>query len=174
MRAPSSRRRRAAACAHVQERVHVTVDRGDAVEVSLRRLHTRDLSRSQPIGQRGGGQTKDVVAHCSVRRLHADGVPEDLATVTGCLTDIVEASARDYPDAVALEFFRRETTYRALHEQISRAAAGLATLGVRAGDRAARRCGRRRPHRRAARSPARTPSVASPAAAREICSWSAR
>ncbi|HAN23754.1 MAG: long-chain fatty acid--CoA ligase [Microbacterium sp.] len=68
---------------------------------------------------------------------YADGVPEDLATVTGCLTDIVEASARDYPDAVALEFFRRETTYRALHEQISRAAAGLAALGVRAGDRVA-------------------------------------
>ena len=45
--------------------------------------------------------------------------------MTGSLVDIVEASARDYPDAAALQFFGRETSYRALHEQIDRAAAGL-------------------------------------------------
>ncbi|MEV4688515.1 long-chain-fatty-acid--CoA ligase [Microbacterium sp. LWH3-1.2] len=65
---------------------------------------------------------------------YAEGVPEDLAPVTGSLVDIVAASARDYPDAAALQFFGRETSYRSLHEQIERAAAGLRDLGVRAGD----------------------------------------
>ncbi|WP_106814102.1 long-chain-fatty-acid--CoA ligase [Microbacterium timonense] len=65
---------------------------------------------------------------------YAEGVPADLDPVTGCLVDIVDASARDYPDAAALQFFGRETTYRSLHEQIERAAAGLRALGVKAGD----------------------------------------
>jgi long-chain acyl-CoA synthetase len=65
---------------------------------------------------------------------YAQGVPEDLSPVTGSLVDIVDASARDYPDAAALQFFGRETTYRALHDQIERAAAGLRSLGVKAGD----------------------------------------
>ncbi|KAF2412119.1 long-chain fatty acid--CoA ligase [Microbacterium sp. B35-04] len=65
---------------------------------------------------------------------YAEGVPEDLVPVTGSLVDIVDASARDYPDAAALQFFGRETSYRSLHEQIERAAAGLRELGVKAGD----------------------------------------
>lgn len=65
---------------------------------------------------------------------YADGVPEDLSPVTGSLVDIVAASARDYPDAPALEFFGRTMSYRTMHEQIERAAAGLRDLGVRAGD----------------------------------------
>ncbi|MFJ6652524.1 long-chain-fatty-acid--CoA ligase [Microbacterium sp. NPDC091313] len=65
---------------------------------------------------------------------YADGVPDDLDEVGGSLVDIVEASARDYPDAPALQFFGRETTYRELLEQIERAAAGLHARGVRAGD----------------------------------------
>lgn len=65
---------------------------------------------------------------------YADGVPEDLEPVTGSLIDIVEASARDYPDAPALQFFGRSTSYRSLQEQIERAAAGLRARGVRAGD----------------------------------------
>ncbi|WP_307858546.1 long-chain-fatty-acid--CoA ligase [Microbacterium flavescens] len=65
---------------------------------------------------------------------YAEGVPADLEPVTGSLVDIVEASARDYPDAAALQFFGRETSYRSLHEQIDRAAAGLRALGVRPGD----------------------------------------
>ncbi|GAA1469531.1 long-chain-fatty-acid--CoA ligase [Microbacterium thalassium] len=65
------------------------------------------------------------------------GVPEDLTPVTGSLVEIVESSAKEYPDAPALQFFGRETTYRSLDEQIERAAAGLAKLGVRAGDRVA-------------------------------------
>ncbi|UJP11154.1 long-chain-fatty-acid--CoA ligase [Microbacterium sp. KUDC0406] len=65
---------------------------------------------------------------------YADGVPEDLSPVSGSLIDIVAASARDYPDAPALQFFGRETGYRQLQEQIDRAAAGLRDLGVGAGD----------------------------------------
>ncbi|RZI91769.1 MAG: long-chain fatty acid--CoA ligase [Microbacterium sp.] len=65
---------------------------------------------------------------------YAEGVPEDLPPVGGSLLDIVEASARDFPDAVALQFFGRETTYRDLLTAIDHAAAGLKALGVRAGD----------------------------------------
>ncbi|GAA3945744.1 long-chain-fatty-acid--CoA ligase [Microbacterium soli] len=65
---------------------------------------------------------------------YAVGVPEDLEPVSGSLVDIVEASARDYPDAAALQFFGAETTYRELQDAIERAAAGLRDLGVRAGD----------------------------------------
>lgn len=65
---------------------------------------------------------------------YAAGVPEDLAPVSGSLIDIVAASARDYPDAPALQFFGRETTYAQLQEAIDRAAAGLRDRGVRAGD----------------------------------------
>lgn len=67
-------------------------------------------------------------------RSYAEGVPEDLDPVSGSLIDIVEASARDYPDAPALEFFGRTTSYRDLDEQIRRAAAGLRELGVKPGD----------------------------------------
>ena len=35
------------------------------------------------------------------------GVPEDLEPVSGSLVDIVAASARDYADAPALQFFGR-------------------------------------------------------------------
>jgi len=65
---------------------------------------------------------------------YAEGVPEDLDPVSGSLVDLVAASARDHPDAPALEFFGRETTYRDLLSAIDRAAAGLRDLGVRAGD----------------------------------------
>lgn len=65
---------------------------------------------------------------------YAEGVPEDLAPVSGSLIDIVAASARDYPDAPALQFFGRETSYAELQADIDRAAAGLRDLGVRAGD----------------------------------------
>lgn len=65
---------------------------------------------------------------------YAEGVPQDLPPVTGSLIDIVEASVRDYPDAPALQFFGRETTYREMQDAIERAAAGLRDLGVGPGD----------------------------------------
>jgi long-chain acyl-CoA synthetase len=61
-------------------------------------------------------------------------VPVDLPLQSGSLVDIVDASTRDYPDAPALQFFGRETTYAELSDQIARAAAALAAHGVRAGD----------------------------------------
>ncbi|MBF4560744.1 AMP-binding protein [Microbacterium sp. VKM Ac-2870] len=68
---------------------------------------------------------------------YAAGVPADLEPVTGSLLDIVDASARDYPDAPALQFFGRTTSYRELVQAIDRAAAGLRELGVSTGDRVA-------------------------------------
>ncbi|KAA9086854.1 long-chain-fatty-acid--CoA ligase [Microbacterium radiodurans] len=68
---------------------------------------------------------------------YAAGVPEDLEPVGGSLVDIVATSARDHPDAPALEFFGRETSYRRLQERIDRAAAYLRDAGVRRGDRVA-------------------------------------
>jgi len=65
---------------------------------------------------------------------YAAGVPADLEPVTGNLHDIVAESARDYPDAPALQFFGRITTYRDLEDSIERAAAGLKALGVGPGD----------------------------------------
>ncbi|MFS2281177.1 long-chain-fatty-acid--CoA ligase [Microbacterium sp. OR21] len=65
---------------------------------------------------------------------YAEGVPEDLPEVTGSLIDIVDASVRDYPDAPALQFFGRETTYRDMQDAIERAAAGLRDLGLGPGD----------------------------------------
>ena len=58
-------------------------------------------------------------------RSYADGVPADLPEVTGSLLDIVASSARDYPDAPALQFFGRETTYRELMDAVEHAAAAL-------------------------------------------------
>lgn len=65
---------------------------------------------------------------------YAEGVPEDLEPVSGSLVDIVEASAQDFPDVPALQFFGRTTTYRSLREQVDRAAAALKARGVRPGD----------------------------------------
>ncbi|MDQ1128769.1 long-chain-fatty-acid--CoA ligase [Microbacterium sp. SORGH_AS_0888] len=70
-------------------------------------------------------------------RSYAEGVPSDLDPVTGCLTDILAASVHEDPDAPALEFFGRETSYRSLQEQVDRVAAALHERGVRAGDRVA-------------------------------------
>ena len=65
---------------------------------------------------------------------YAPGVPEDLPEMSGSLLDLVANSARRHPDAPALQFFGRVTTYRELADQIERAAAGLYAQGVRRGD----------------------------------------
>lgn len=67
-------------------------------------------------------------------RSYADGVPDDLDPVAGSLLDIVDASARDYPDAPALQFFGRTMSYRELVDAVARAAAALRALGVGKGD----------------------------------------
>ena len=68
---------------------------------------------------------------------YADGVPEDLPPITGSLVDIVATSAREHPDAPALEFFGRTVSYQQLQDRIERAAAYLRDAGVRRGDRVA-------------------------------------
>ncbi|MDQ0768888.1 long-chain acyl-CoA synthetase [Pseudarthrobacter defluvii] len=68
---------------------------------------------------------------------YGPGVPADLVLPTGSLVDLMEQSVRRYGSKTALEFFGAGTSYRELGKQISRAAAGLKKLGVKAGDRVA-------------------------------------
>ncbi len=65
------------------------------------------------------------------------GVPAEIELPTESLVGLYERSVAEGGDAVALEFFGKETTYAALGDQISRAAEGLRRLGVKAGDRVA-------------------------------------
>lgn len=65
---------------------------------------------------------------------YAPGVPHELPAPAGSLVDLIEASAAEYPERPALEFFGRVTTYAELLEQVERAAEGLRRLGVQAGD----------------------------------------
>jgi long-chain acyl-CoA synthetase len=55
----------------------------------------------------------------------------------GSLVDLVDRSVRRYGSKTAMEFFGARTSYRELGKLISRAAAGLKKLGVKAGDRVA-------------------------------------
>jgi long-chain acyl-CoA synthetase len=55
----------------------------------------------------------------------------------GSLVDLVDRSVRRYGCKTALEVFGARTSYRELGKLISRAAAGLKKLGVKAGDRVA-------------------------------------
>ncbi|AQP48286.1 long-chain fatty acid--CoA ligase [Tessaracoccus aquimaris] len=65
------------------------------------------------------------------------GVPAEIELPTESLVGLYERSVAEGGDAVALEFFGKETTYTSLGDQISRAAEGLRGLGVKAGDRVA-------------------------------------
>jgi long-chain acyl-CoA synthetase len=70
-------------------------------------------------------------------RHYSQGVPADLKLPTGSLVDLVDSSVRRFGSKTALEFFGATTSYRELGTLISRAAAGLKKLGVKAGDRVA-------------------------------------
>jgi long-chain acyl-CoA synthetase len=65
---------------------------------------------------------------------YAEGVPADLPAVSGSLVELITTAARQTPQAPALEFFGRETTYTRLHDEIERVAEGLRARGVRPGD----------------------------------------
>ena len=65
------------------------------------------------------------------------GVPADIDLPTESLVAMLERSVAEAGDHPAMEFFGRRTSYTELGEQIERAAEGLRTLGVRAGDRVA-------------------------------------
>jgi long-chain acyl-CoA synthetase len=68
---------------------------------------------------------------------YGPGVPADLKLPQGSLVDLLESSVQRFGSKPALEFFGARTSYRELGTLISRAAAGLKKLGVRAGDRVA-------------------------------------
>ena len=63
------------------------------------------------------------------------GVPERIELPTDSLVAMLERSVAEAGDAIALDLMGATTTYRELGEQVARAAAGLAQLGVGAGDR---------------------------------------
>jgi long-chain acyl-CoA synthetase len=68
---------------------------------------------------------------------YSPGVPADLKLPKGSLVDLMDSSVRRFGSKTALEFFGATTSYRELGTLISRAAAGLKKLGVKAGDRVA-------------------------------------
>ncbi|HEX9228434.1 MAG TPA: AMP-binding protein, partial [Arthrobacter sp.] len=70
-------------------------------------------------------------------RSYGPGVPAHLVLPEGSLVDLMDNSVRRYGSRTALEFFGARTSYRELGTLISRAAAGLQKLGVKAGDRVA-------------------------------------
>ncbi len=70
-------------------------------------------------------------------RHYQPGVPAEIEVPQESLVALYERATAEAGDAVATEFFGRETSYRELGDQIARAAEGLRRLGVRAGDRVA-------------------------------------
>ena len=68
---------------------------------------------------------------------YAPGVPTAIEPPTQSLTEMIEESVKTYRRQVALDFFGSTTTYGELGKQIRRAANGLRSRGVRAGDRVA-------------------------------------
>lgn len=72
-----------------------------------------------------------------LRKNYAPGVPFEVAIPDTRLHDMLFASAKRYPDRVALDFLSAQTTYRDLVRKVRQAASVLEEAGVRAGDRVA-------------------------------------
>lgn len=68
---------------------------------------------------------------------YAPDVPRSFDVPDGTLSDLLDTSVRTYRRAPALEFFGAATTYGGLGDAVARAAEGLRSLGVAAGDRVA-------------------------------------
>ncbi len=68
---------------------------------------------------------------------YAEGVPADIEATEATLADLLDLSVDRFGDRAALDFYGATTTYRELGEQVARAAEGLRSLGVNAGDRVA-------------------------------------
>ena len=62
-------------------------------------------------------------------------VPMHLDYFEGSMFEAVARSAQEHPNAVALDFMGRSTTYKKLVQDIEACAKSLKTLGIRAGDR---------------------------------------
>jgi len=76
-------------------------------------------------------------------QFYEEGVPKSITYPRWSLTDLLDATARDYPDKTALVFFAdpklppSRMTYRQLQDATLRFAAALHEMGVRKGDRVA-------------------------------------
>src|SRR5258706_15008457 len=76
-------------------------------------------------------------------RFYEEGVPETITLPSWTLPDLLDATAREYPDKTALTFFAdpklppSRMTYRQLRDASLRFATALYQLGVRKGDRVA-------------------------------------
>jgi len=64
-------------------------------------------------------------------------VPKSLEYHSGTILELVEKNVREHPERRAIVFFGRVTTFGQVGRAIDRLAAGLAALGVGAGDRVA-------------------------------------
>ena len=65
------------------------------------------------------------------------GVPAELEYPDAALGELLDDAAESHPEATATIFFGRRRSYRGLHRDVVRFAAGLRALGVRPGDRVA-------------------------------------
>jgi len=70
-------------------------------------------------------------------RFFQPGVPAEIVMPTDSLVGLYERSVKEAGACVATDFFGHTKTYSELGDEISRAAEGLRSLGVRAGDRVA-------------------------------------
>ncbi|MDR0416049.1 MAG: AMP-binding protein, partial [Propionibacteriaceae bacterium] len=70
-------------------------------------------------------------------KFYQPGVPDEIELPTDSLVELYETAVAKATQSVATDFFGRTMTYAVLGDQIARCAAGLAALGVRAGDRVA-------------------------------------
>jgi long-chain acyl-CoA synthetase len=68
---------------------------------------------------------------------YADGVPAEIPATDETLSDLLDEAVNRFDTGIALDFYGATTTYRALGEQVARAAEALRGLGVEAGDRVA-------------------------------------
>ncbi|MDO4744518.1 MAG: AMP-binding protein, partial [Clostridia bacterium] len=66
---------------------------------------------------------------------HVGDIPATLDYPTGSMYDALKETADKYPDAVALDFMGKSTTYKSFVEKIEACAKSLKTIGVREGDR---------------------------------------
>jgi long-chain acyl-CoA synthetase len=68
---------------------------------------------------------------------YAEGVPPSVDYEKITLSEVLERTAKNFPDTVALIMMGKKITYRQLDELVNRFAAALADLGIKKGDKVA-------------------------------------